>query len=418
VLFVIGLLARASAASGLPQASPPVAALKVVVCVEAEGTSSCLHQRANARKLAEDASLIDIQELASRVTNGMRVGGYTVVEDGRAADVRLVVTVPAAEKKCPTGGSQHCYDAAVLVKAIAGYDNGLLAETRQEFSAAAKMTEGHFDQVLRIEIPAQQVEQALNSVLSSQKLPVYYSQLQERERERARTEEAAREEQARQTQAAKEQEARQAQEEQQRLEKADDEAWAASSPGVCRRAEALTACDGVRQYLAQFGSGRHNDTAHAYLNQAEPKLTLLADHAAWNAVNSAQCARPTKAADCEAIQAYLSTYPSGAHAPEAKQALSAGSARLAALKQLDQARAEAADSVEELCTTLQQLDALGDFEKKQRRIDAQSGTVTLSERRETATARVLLEDQRDKLLRRITRAGVRFERARDCTEAE
>lgn len=71
-------------------------------------------------------------------------------------------------------------------------------------------------------------------------------------------------------------------------------------------------------------------------------------------------------------------------------------------------------AVAELCQALDTLSQLDQLERRQERVDAASGTINPTERRQNATVRIYLEDQRETLARRLANAGVRFERRTHC----
>lgn len=77
--------------------------------------------------------------------------------------------------------------------------------------------------------------------------------------------------------------------------------------------------------------------AEAVYSQVQPIL----DTSSWNAA-SPSCRAPTNSGSCDAVKAYLSRYPSGLHAAEARQALSRAAPTLERL-----AHAEAAGEAEQ-----------------------------------------------------------------------
>jgi hypothetical protein len=144
---------------------------------------------------------------------------------------------------------------------------------------------------------------------------------------------------------------------------------------------------------------------------------LQADELDWRAAGSEHCKYPTSSADCQAVEAYIAKHPAGTQAGEATRILRTSSVKLASLKKSEEAQVGAAHAARQLCRTLLTLDQLEEADKMQRRIDAESGTVDLYQKRQNATGRVYLRDQRQKLMNQIADAGLRFDRMRVCGEA-
>jgi hypothetical protein len=118
------------------------------------------------------------------------------------------------------------------------------------------------------------------------------------------------------------------------------------------------------------------------------------------------------------FEQYLARHATGRHATEAQHYLKAASAKLAVLKKQEEARSRVADSIQQLCTVVQQLSQLDSADRLQSRVDSASGTVNLYQRRQNATARVLLGDQKRRLQKEIAQVGVRFNRKLDCESDE
>ncbi len=400
---VVGIASCTGVWAAEPPSQQPaaeVASLKIAVSVDRSTTG------------------MDTRAIAARVTDLMMSAGYAIVQDARAADVRIDVSIQAREEKCffnvnLNGKYRRCYEGTLSVTAIAARDTAVLIQVRQDFSASGSVDIERTG-ALTIDVPNKELERALAAVRSSGKLEAFARQLQEWERDRARKEQVAREKKVREEEAARLAEEKRKAEEAQHAERADDDAWAASSPDACRQPHELTACEGVRKYIAEYGAGRHAEQAQTYLKEAEPRLALLVDEANWKGTPVDKCARPTSSTDCEKVEAYISNHPTGTHAAEAMKVLKGASARVASLKKSEQARADAAEAIEQLCQTLQSLEQLEQAEKMQRRIDAASGTVNLYQKRQNATARIYLRDQRQKLMSEIAAAGIHLDRKRDC----
>jgi hypothetical protein len=210
------------------------------------------------------------------------------------------------------------------------------------------------------------------------------------------------------------------------LDEVDQKAWDAVAQDVCRAATSLNACDSVKGYLAALPAGRHVQEAEQCLKDAEPQLSALRDEADWAGAGVASCRRPSDSDACDGVATYIGRYPSGVHIAEAQRTMKAVSSKIARLKAQEEARAAtdeaktearaaAEEAIKSLCSTVAQLAQVEGAEKMQRRIDAESGTVSYSERRQTATARIYLRDRRQTLLKTVERAGMKFDQGRDCS---
>jgi hypothetical protein len=131
----------------------------------------------------------------------------------------------------------------------------------------------------------------------------------------------------------------------------DDRLWVQSNADACRTPTAADSCAGIRKYLAIFkGVGRHSDDAANIMKQAMPTLTSMADEKRWSGVDLEAC-RSYSGTDpegvnqtCTPVNDYLKTFPNGAHADLARDALAKGQrihdqlvARAAAAERQEQA---------------------------------------------------------------------------------
>jgi hypothetical protein len=98
----------------------------------------------------------------------------------------------------------------------------------------------------------------------------------------------------------------------------EDQAWRSANGGQCKSEPSAATCQQVADFLRRYPHGRHSDEANADINQ----YALTMESAAWENISRAQpcLARPTQAS-CGAVSQFLDSFPSGAHATEARRAL-------------------------------------------------------------------------------------------------
>lgn len=218
-----------------------------------------------------------------------------------------------------------------------------------------------------------------------------------------------------------------------RLEQADQNAWAATEKEACLAPQSLDACKKVADYIHAFPKGKHTDEAKQSLEQAKPKLAELQDTADWRALlvgESAEgdfddganspimhCKKPRQSNDCNAVQSYLSNHPAGLHLAEAQRILKASGAKIASLRRQEEVRQRAETPISQMCELLGQQSYLDKLERSIRRVDAASGTENPYQRRQLATGRITIQDQRKEVQRELNRIGYRFNPKRDCEQS-
>lgn len=143
-------------------------------------------------------------------------------------------------------------------------------------------------------------------------------------------------------------------------------------------------------------------------------LAAQAEREAWKEVVEGKCRAPKASTDCAPVERYLTQFPQGAHSSEATKLLKSASGKIAALRAAGERRAKTAPLTTELCNYLSTLDTLDYVDRFERRVDAASGTVDLAQMRQRAFTRVVVEDGRDKVMKRLADMGVAFNRNRDC----
>jgi hypothetical protein len=128
----------------------------------------------------------------------------------------------------------------------------------------------------------------------------------------------------------------------------DDEAsWQAASTSTCAAAASLTACATLETWLKGHPASEHAQEAKQTLDIALPKVVALGDAMAWDKANAPACKAPAKSSDCDGVKSYLATFPTGAHADEARAMRDAAWTKTEALRKQETASAEAKQAREE-----------------------------------------------------------------------
>lgn len=347
-------------------------------------------------------SVINTNVVEKDLRRVLLAAGYRVVEDQERADMVFKVNVSAKEEESffnvTINGQKrvsHKYDLRGSL--VSRRDSTLVDEVMHTFSNSDR------------QVPSAELERLEQQVRSHGKFEAYVRSVAQKEAEARRERERLAEE----ARIAKE---NQRAEEVRRAAEAEDSAWLAASSDACRAPADESACGGVHSYLVKYPDGRHALEAQVAIAEAEPKLTTFRDAKAWGAAKAGDCRKPRKSIDCDPLKAYLEQFPTGSHAMDAKAVLKGSAATVASLKKAEDQREAAQESIGELCRVLVSLDQVAEAEALQKRVDSQSGTVNLFQKRQLATARVVLGDQRKQFAATIAKAGVQFNRKRDCSE--
>lgn len=102
----------------------------------------------------------------------------------------------------------------------------------------------------------------------------------------------------------------------------DDQDWFAIDTVKCKIPARVEACDPVRRYLQRHPSGAHAQEANEILSAAQPALEKLQkDEVAWQKSNHGECARSRSSDACVGVEAYEVQFPTGAHIDEAHRLL-------------------------------------------------------------------------------------------------
>ncbi len=102
----------------------------------------------------------------------------------------------------------------------------------------------------------------------------------------------------------------------------DDADWFAIDTVKCKIPARVEACDPVRRYLQRHPSGAHAQEANELLSAAQPALEKLQkDEVAWQKSNHSECSRARNADACIGVEAYEVQFPTGVHVDEAHRLL-------------------------------------------------------------------------------------------------
>jgi len=109
---------------------------------------------------------------------------------------------------------------------------------------------------------------------------------------------------------------------------ADERAWGQADAAGCKKPTALTACEGVQAYLDVVSrkdlDGGHVAEAKKLLTAAKPMLAELEkDEAYWTGAKPEQCRATKTKDDCVGVELYLTKFPDGVHAGEARSLVDA-----------------------------------------------------------------------------------------------
>jgi hypothetical protein len=254
------------------------------------------------------------EAVGSAVQSALVTSGYkVVVEPAAAHDATALLKVTTTEEPSfiqvkVNGRIRKSYrvDASLAIVA----DGRVVEQTSAQFSAS----EG--------EVNSDAVASLVAGLGQSTRLTRFAAEYKQRGAERVAREERERAEAtARAARERADAEQRRAAEEERVQKEAgaqDDAAWVAANMAGCMSPSTLASCEGVRTYLEKLPRGRHATEAQQALAAAEPRLAALRDELAWKAGNPDRCKDPVESTDCLAVDDYLTKYPTGNHADEAR----------------------------------------------------------------------------------------------------
>jgi hypothetical protein len=102
----------------------------------------------------------------------------------------------------------------------------------------------------------------------------------------------------------------------------EETVWNKARVTGCELPVSLAGCDAVRIYLAKYPTGAHVDEANKALAAGQPQLEKLQkDENAWQQAGVTACRAPGGKDACLGVELYLTKYPAGLHADEARTLL-------------------------------------------------------------------------------------------------
>ncbi len=122
-----------------------------------------------------------------------------------------------------------------------------------------------------------------------------------------------------------------------KVQAAEDDLWKAANVDGCKKPQSAKACDGVKAYIEKYPAGKYTAEARQAMTDSEAEMAKMKEEEAWKAAAADQCKKPTKSYDCKGVEEYLSKFPTGAHAADAKAAMKASESAREALKRKEDA---------------------------------------------------------------------------------
>jgi hypothetical protein len=116
------------------------------------------------------------------------------------------------------------------------------------------------------------------------------------------------------------------------LARLDEAAWEKSNVRRCEKPTDAADCKAVQAYLETFPTGKHVGDAQQALASAEPAMKSIQDELRWRGINLPSCNAPSQESDCNDVQAYLSEYPQGRHAAEARRIFRIGAPKVSVFR--------------------------------------------------------------------------------------
>lgn len=266
----------------------------------------------------------------SAVYEALRIAGYRVVRGEGAYDATAAVDVETSSVPVAGGFLVLSGPNAVRLTLTLSVDDQVVDALDARFLADA---EG---------VDMSDVDELVSNLAASPRMYQLATATLEARAQAARLAEEQREAERRAHEA--EQSARE--ERERRAREEESAAWEGASALSCSAPTTLDACEGVRRFIAKYPSGERAAAARALLANAEEPLRALRDDRAWETTDHAACEKPKAEDGCEPVHAYLSSYPSGKHADEARDLLAKAEKALAKIRAAREAR-EAAEAARE-----------------------------------------------------------------------
>lgn len=118
-------------------------------------------------------------------------------------------------------------------------------------------------------------------------------------------------------------------------------AWKASGSEDCASPKRWDSCAVLTAWMKTNAANPHTTEGAEIIRKSAGQISSLKDEDAWKQTTSDACKSPKKGDDCTLLEAYVSTFPRGVHAKEAKEILSKSAQRIAALVKAEAQHAEA-----------------------------------------------------------------------------
>ena len=284
-------------------------------------------------------------KLADRLTSALTRAGYRVVSstDGEhelVAELRVALRETSGILKVSVNGQpRKTYEAEATLHVTGG--NVLLGAQ----SIGYDVSDGPSDEQVR----------QLAATTSGPVVQRYLKQFRQTQKEKAVLQQLREEDAA----SAQEEEQIAARKERRRQEEAS---WSQVVLSECSAATQLSGCERVKQYLADYPTGRHTVEAKQALEVGLPLIAKLGDERDWRVAGPEACRAPKATTDCDGVTSYLAAQSAGAHADEARRLLKEAEPKLAAVR-----NAEARHEKEEEAKADRALARMEQEEKRQNR---------------------------------------------------
>ncbi len=242
-------------------------------------------------------------KVRSSTTNALTAAGYKLVESSGKPELHAKMTISASEEPSLfqtqiNGKRQVTYKIQVSLALVSASDSTVVDQVTTEFESS----DGSIDE--------NALRNLVTQIGSNGKLVAYSNKL--------------------------EQDAKTAED---KKSSEEDQLWQAANVDGCKNASKSNACDGVKTYIQKYPSGRHTADARKAIQDGDAHMASVEEENAWKAAVVDQCTKPTKSYDCSDVQKYLATYPTGAHAADAKEAMKTSEKARDALKAKEDAAA-------------------------------------------------------------------------------
>lgn len=266
-------------------------------------------------------------ELNDAVRSALVASGYTLVTSQREPH-HLTATVTATFAAEPSlfavtvNGVQRTnirFNVS-LVMAVAS-DKRIVDNASVQFVAP------------REEVSAEKVQPLISSLASSGRVAQYAREVESKQRAEANAKADA-EERARQEKG--DAERRRLDEQHQ----ADEAAWKDAGSDDCAGPTKPDSCRTLAAWVKAHPKNPHLNEANDIIKKSAERIASLTEEALWKDANVDQCKAPKEGDDCLGVEVYIGKYPTGAHAAEAKEALSKSANKIATLQKAEAQRAE------------------------------------------------------------------------------